>query len=543
MAATGEWDYIIVGGGLAGCVVAHRLKEYKPSSRIVVLEAGPDVSANKEILQYSTLNFIGGQFDWGYKTVPQTHLDGRKLDIPAGKALGGGSVINACGWLRGSAADYDSWAEAVQDERWSYKGQLNYFKLTEKWYDNENADSHGHDGKLQIESPISTGRIYPLASIAEQSFEEAGVKKLPGNDVNTGFNVGFGEINENRKQGARQIAPIAYSLDGITVKTGTLVRGVKIVGSQAVGVHLDDGTEILGKEVIVSAGAYRSPQVLILSGIGPKETLEKHDIEVKVDNPLVGTNYNDHIMLHLNWKLKDPSQGYSLGSPNPLFAKPEFLTGTPLSHVANTPIPRSQLEAAIAKDDGKVDPNHDLLKRDWAVMENLILYLGMPPQAIDGTHIATTMMAMKPTSRGTVTIESKDPKVAPVLDPNFLATEVDKAVWRHSLRGITALMTGNTALGREVIAGETPYPGFEEISVNSSDEYLDSRVKAQGLSTFHGSGSCAMGKVVDGDLRVKGVQNLRVVDASVFPISIGAHIQAAVYALAEQATVIIAGAK
>lgn len=193
MAATGEWDYIIVGGGLAGCVVVHRLKQYKPCSRILVLEAGPDVSGNKEILQFSTLNFIGGQFDWAYKTVPQAHLDGRQIHVPAGKALGGGSVINACGWIRGSAADFDSWAEAVQDERWSYKGQLQYFKMTEKWYNNENAEFYGHDGKLQIESPISTGRIYPLATIAEQSWAEAGVRKLPGNDINTGNNVGLGK--------------------------------------------------------------------------------------------------------------------------------------------------------------------------------------------------------------------------------------------------------------------------------------------------------------------------------------------------------------
>lgn len=186
-------------------------------------------------------------------------------------------------------------------------------------------------------------------------------------------------------------------------------------------------------------------------------------------------------MMHLNWKLKDPSRGYSLGSANPLFAEPQFATGTPLSHVANTAIPRDQLEAAIAKDDGHVDPDHDLLKRDWAVMENLILYLGMPPVTIDGTHISTTMMGMKPTSRGTVTIESKDIKVAPLLDPNFLATEVDKAVWRHSLRGITALMTGDTALGRDVVSAETPFPGFEPISVDSNDEYLDRRVKAQGM--------------------------------------------------------------
>ncbi|KAI1743352.1 GMC oxidoreductase [Xylaria scruposa] len=543
MASVGAWDHIIVGGGLAGCVVAHRLKQYQPSSRILVLEAGPDVSGNKDILHFNSLNFIGGQFDWGYKTVPQAHLNGRQIHVPAGKALGGGSVINGCGWFRGSKADFDSWAEAVQDERWSYQGQLKYIKMTEKWYNNENAELHGHDGKLQIESPTSTGRIYPLSTITEQSWTEVGVSKLPGNDMNAGTNLGFGELNENRSQGARQIAPLVYPLDGITVKTDTLVRAIKLVGSQAVGVYVDNGDEILGKEVIVAAGAYRTPQILMLSGIGPKETLDKYGIEVKVESPEVGSNFNDHVLMYLNWKLKDPSQGYALGSSNPLLAEPQFTMGIPLSHVACTPIPRDLLEAAIAKDEGHVDPDHDLLKRDWAVMENLVLYIAVPPLTIDGTHISNALMGMKPTSRGTVTIESKDPKVAPLLDPNYFATEVDKVVWRHSLRKIAAFMTGDTALGRDVVAAETPLPGFEPLTIEASDEYLDNRVKAQGISTFHGCGTCSMGKVVDTDLRVKGVQNLRIVDASVIPISIGAHIQAAVYALAEQAAVIISGSK
>ncbi|KAI1827658.1 GMC oxidoreductase [Xylaria intraflava] len=543
MAATEEWDYIIAGGGLAGCVVAHRLKQYKPASRILVIEAGPDVGGNKDILNFSSLNFIGGQYDWGYKTVPQKHLDGRQIHVPAGKALGGGSVINGCGWFRGSKADFDSWGEAVQDERWSYAGQLDYFKMTEKWYNNENAEFHGQNGKLQIESPIAVGRIYPLADITEKSWIEAGVNKLPGNDMNAGANLGFGELNENRLQGARQIAPLVYPLDGITVMTDTLVRNIKLDGSRAVGVQLEDDTEILSKEVILTAGAYRSPQVLMLSGIGPRETLDKHGIETKVESPEVGSNYNDHVMMHLNWKLKDPSQGYALGSSNPLLAKPEFATGTPLSHVACTAIPRDQLEAAIAKDEGHVDPNHYLLKRDWAVMENLVMYLAVPPLGIDGTHISNALMGMKPTSRGTLTIASKNPRDSPLLDPNYFATEVDRTVWRHSLRKITALMTGDTALGRDVVSGETPFPGFEPLQVDSTDEYLDKRVRAQGISTFHGCGTCAMGKVVDTDLRVKGVEGLRVVDASVIPISIGSHIQAAVYAIAEQAAVIISGAK
>ncbi|KAI1097857.1 GMC oxidoreductase [Jackrogersella minutella] len=541
MVATQGWDYIIVGGGLAGCVVASRLKEYQSSARILIIEAGPDVRGNKDMLYFNSLNFIGGQFDWGYKTVPQKHYDGRQVNVPSGRAVGGGSVINGCGWFRGAKADFDSWAEIVNDRRWSYDGQLPYFKMTEKWFNGENSEFHGQNGKLQIESPISTNRIYPLAAMTEQAWNESGVSKLPGNDMNAGINRGFGELNENRSQGARQIAPMVYSLDGVTVLTDTLVESILVNShNTAVGARLADGTEIHSNEVIVSAGAYRTPQLLMLSGLGPRSLLQEHGIETKVDIPQVGKNYNDHIMMHLNWKLKDPSKGYALGSPNPVFAQPQFAMGTPLSSVASTDVPRDGLEAAIAKDEGSVAPDHYLLKRSWAMMENLVMYLGVPPLKVDGTHISCALMGLKPTSRGSVTIASKNPADAPLLDPNYYATEVDKYVWRHSLRKITALMTGDTVLGREVVAGETPFPGFEKpLAVDSSDDYLDSRIMAQGMSTFHGSSTCSMGTVVDADLRVKGVQNLRVVDASVFPISIGAHIQAAVYALAEQAAAII----
>lgn len=353
--------------------------------------------------------------------------------------------------------------------------------MTEKWYNSENQEFHGQDGKLQIESPISTNRIYPLAEITEQSWVDVGVRKLPGNDMNTGTNLGFGELNENRAKGARQIAPLAYPLDGVTVMTDTLVRDILFANSRATGVRLVNGTKIQSKEVIVAAGAYRTPQILMLSGIGPKEVLEKHGIEVKVDNPEVGKNFNDHVMMHLNWKLKDPSKGYALGSNNPWLAQPQFAMGTPLSHVACTDVPRDELQAAIAKDEGSVDPDHYLLKRNWAFMENLVMYLAVPPLAIDGTHISNALMGMKPTSRGTVTIASTDPNDAPLLDPNYFATEVDKFVWRHSLRKITALMTGDTALGRDIVVGETPFPGFEPLRVDSSDEYLDQRVKAQGM--------------------------------------------------------------
>ncbi|OTA57452.1 GMC oxidoreductase [Hypoxylon sp. EC38] len=543
MVASTGWDYTIVGGGLAGCVVASRLSQYQPSARILVIEAGPDASHDADILRFQSFEFVGGKFDWAYESVPQKNLDGRRINIPSGRAIGGGSVINACGWLRGARADYDSWAELVNDQRWSYEGQLPYFKKTEKWYNSNNSEGHGQDGALHIESPISKGRIYPLADIIEESWKALGVQRLPGYDMNAGNNLGLAELNENRHDGTRQIAPLAYPLDGVTVLTDTLVESILIYKDsqpRANGVRLADGTEIHSKQVIVTAGAYRTPQLLMLSGIGPKKTLDQHGIETKVDNPEIGKNFNDHNMLQLNWRLKDPSKGYAVGSNNPLFLKPEFATGAPISYIINTEVAKDGLVAAITKDEGKApDQDHCLLKRQFAFMENMICYVSFPPVPIDGTHISTAMMATKPTSRGTVTIASKNPADAPVLDPNYLATEVDKYVWRESLRKAATLMVGDTPLGREVVAGETSLPGLEPLTPDASDEHLDRIVKSRAVSTFHGSSTCSMGRVVDTDLRVKGVENLRIVDASVFPICIGAHIQAAVYALAEQAAVII----
>ncbi|KAI1778877.1 GMC oxidoreductase [Hypoxylon cercidicola] len=487
MVAAEGWDYIVAGGGLAGCVVASRLKQYQNSARILLIEAGPDVNGNSDILHFNSLNFIGGKFDWGYKSVPQKIFDGRRIDIPSGRALGGGS--------------------------------------TEKWYSGLAPESHGNDGKLQIESPISMNRIYPLADITAQAWEEFGVHKLPGSDFNAGVNIGFGELNENRTQGARQIASLAYPLDGITVLTDTMVGSIIVdKDNKTTGVCLADGTKIHSDQVIVSAGAYRTPQLLMLSGLGPRGTLEKYSIKVKVDIPEIGQNLNDHIMVYLNWKLKDPSKGYALGSSNTIFAEPRFATGAPLSYVASTRMPHADLEAAIAKDE-RQDRSEPLSSEER------------------GTHISTAQMGLKPTSRGTVTLSSNNPADSPIIDPNYFATEVDKAVWRYSLRKITSFMTGNTTLGRDVIECETPVPGFEPLTAYASDEYLDSRVKAHGMSTFHGCGTCAMGTVVDIDLRVMDVQNLHVVDASVLPISIGAHIQAAVYALAKQAAVIISQGK
>lgn len=330
--------------------------------------------------------------------------------------------------------------------------------------------------------------MYPLAGITEQAWREMGCETLPGSDMNAGINIGVGQLNENRCEGARQVAPLVYSLEGVTVLTDTKVAAVLLSDGgrgepQAIGVRLENETGIRGNQVIVSAGAYRTPQILMHSGLGPKEILEKHEIRTVIDAPEVGRNFSDHVMVRMNWKLRDPSKGYAIGSPNPLFADPRFATGTPVSYVASTAVPRKGLEAALAKDEGgKPDPDHYLLKWEFAMMETMVMYLAVPPLSVDGIHISNFMMATKPTSRGTVTISSKKISDDPLLDPNYYATEVDKYVWRQSLRKVAALMTGDTSvLGRDIVEAETPYPGIEPLTTITSDEDLDKRVRAQGM--------------------------------------------------------------
>lgn len=297
-------------------------------------------------------------------------------------------------WFRGAKADFDDWSEMVADDRWSYEGQLPYFKLTENWY--KPSDHHGHAGKMHIESPISTGRSYPLATQVEDAWKELEIEPLPEHDMNGGANIGLGEFNENRHKGARQIASSTYSIEGIQVMTDTLVESVLLddTSPSAIGVKLTDGTTIYSKETILSAGAYRTPQLLMLSGLGPKDLLEKHGIQTRLDLSNVGRNFNDHIMMMVNWELKDPAQGYALGSDNALFLTPEFSMGIPADFVASTMVNQEGLKAAIAKDEGtsQADPNHHLLKQRYALMENIVLYLASPPRPIDGTYISTARM-------------------------------------------------------------------------------------------------------------------------------------------------------
>ena len=456
--------------------------------------------------------------------------------------------------MRGDAQDFDAWASLVNDSRWSYNGLLPYFKKTETHHDPQ-ADPaiHGANGPIHTETAAKSGRLYPLTQPTQKAWERLGLLKIP--DGNVGAPRGIWEMVENRRNGQRQLTSSAYpfSQPNLTVITHTLVSRVLMRQTdekwKATGVELGNGQQLHVKyEVVLSTGAYKTPQLLMLSGIGNAAQLDRCGIRQLVDSPEVGHNFFDHIGIYTWWKLRDPAQDLvvseHLVAENPVYAK-----GIPWDCVVIDRVDSSGLQKAEAIDASKgIQPKgtQPKISGDRCHVEFLVRYGkgGSTKEAMmeipnDGSHLTAGLMGTLPTSRGTITLHSADPRASPVIDPNYYSTEVDRYVVRESYRKLMRLML-ETPEFSGIIEQESPPPGLPPLSASSTDDEIDIRVGRVGQTMYHPSGSAAMRTVVDGDLKVKGVEGLRVVDASVIPVPLSGHIQAPVYALAEQAAAIMA---
>ena len=291
-------------------------------------------------------------------------------------------------------------------------------------------------------------------------------------------------------------------------------------------------------EIVLSAGAIKTPQILMLSGIGPADLLSKHNIPVLYGNSEVGKNYFDHFAHFQVWKLRNPEKGLSMGSPR--WVDPAFYKGLPCDWAVNEGVPSQLLRPARQADaaSGKLS-DESILDPTRCLVETMVVYSPVgAPVPIDGSYIATSVMLLVPTSRGSINIISASPTDAPVIDTNYYDTEVDRVALVYGTRRvINALL--ETSAGRSYIECEGVPPGILALGLESSDVEIDTRIRMAGMAHAHSAGTAAMGKVVDSELRVKGVKGLRVADASILPVAIGGHPQATLYAMAEQAAEII----
>lgn len=516
---TTSFDFLIVGGGTAGCVLASRLSHAGHS--VALFEAGPQDYSEKVMSPLAAPTLHGSTLEYNYLTTAQKNLAGRKVPNFGGRLLSGSSAVNYGNWTRCHSADFDAWAELVGDERWDYAHLLKYFQRVQHHHDpTADPNTHGFDGPMYTTAGT---RHYPLRDPLEVALRESGLEYNA--DANGGSPFGFSLLSENWRDGKRQPAGVAYDLSKVTIFTETLVRRIHLDASTAAatGVELLDGQIFnASKEVLVCCGSIRTPQLLMLSGIGPAEHLSALSIPVVRDLP-VGKNLHDHLAATLYWKLKHPEQGLAIGSPT--FMKPGFEKGNPIDWIVTSSI-ADTTQAAQTDVIASRDP---LISKRRGHVEFFISYAPIAAPAffnysLVGTHISSPVLGLLPTSRGTITLASTDPSADPIIDPNYLDSEIDREALRTGIRLVLRAML-DTPSGQSIVEEETPPPGLPRLTSTSSSKELDQRIEAVGRSFFQAAGTAAMGAVVDTELKVNGIRGLRVVDASILPIPLAGHYQ------------------
>ncbi|KAH8646544.1 glucose-methanol-choline oxidoreductase-like protein [Tricladium varicosporioides] len=540
------YDFILVGGGTSGCVLASRLAHSPSTPKVLLIEAGgpndnPDF---RSVENRWAIAFAEPSVNWGYQSVPQKQLSGQQISLPRGKGLGGSSAINFSCWVIGSSSDFNFWSSLVDDESWNWDGpngvkerfrkieNLHTDTITssqEKYLDHSQLSEHSKSGNVDVSY---NGIWSELENLILDAGSEMDVLNKDGNSGNP---VGFGLLPSTFYDGKRVTSATAYLSSppsNLTILTSALVSKILFDSTKrATGVQTNSGQVFAAKkEVILSAGAFDSPKLLLLSGVGPKEEIEKHGIKLVHELPGVGQTLKDHYYFPLIAVLKEKAP-----TPQPPFTvtkDPKFDTGP------QAPMGWLSSPAILAS------PEFDNLPQNW---QDHIKQPNVPTQEIvfsgsthgldlprpDAEVIRINSAVMNSQSVGTVTLSSSNPADAPLINVNYLAHPYDRRVAIEAVR--SGLEFSKTSKMKEVIESHLIWPASE----NEEDilEFCKSVVQP----VYHHAGSCRMGKegdeeaVVDKEFKVRGVSGLRVVDHSVAPIMVNNHTMSTCFLIGETA--------
>ena len=493
-----KYDYIIVGAGSAGCVLANRLSE---KSTVLLLEAGPrDTNLWIHVpLGYGKL-FARTDVNWAYESEPEPALNGRRIFTPRGKVLGGSSSINGLVYIRGQPEDYDGWGIPG----WDFKSLAPYFAKAERQLKVSDLERH---------------------EICDAFIDSAAALGIPRNeDFNGATQEGTGYYRATAYRGRRRSTATAYlrpveKRPNLKVETNALVTKVLFEGTRAVGVEYQGGRSARAREVILSGGAFNSPQLLQLSGVGPRALLEEHGIPVVHDAPQVGERLQDHFYARTFWRCCKPltlnDDMASLWRKAAIGMRYVFFKGGPLTISAGHAAAFVRTAPQSKRPDAQI---------------YFINFSSARRGGILHTHSGFTcsVSQLQVESRGSVRIRSADPAAPPAIRYNYLATENDRRVMVEGLKLIRRICA--TPPMRDYVTDEF-MPGEKVVT---DDDWL-AYCREMGETVFHPTSTCSMGVVVDDQLRVKGVQGLRVIDASVMPAVPSGNINAAVIAVAEKA--------